>query len=561
VTLFLTSPPTETQREQAAARNRRGTPLSTSTDSARHQSATAETDYFSAHLRDAVPLDRQAEYALTSRIERLSTLRAEAILGFPPVIAEVLSRVRHHVDSKNESGAILRRGGAYERLLAVVQHVESDLRALSLGDLSPAACNDRLDSKATSLLSDPVLQSTRILGATAIERYRHLVSGKESNRSHNSDQHRGCPSLRALLDTRLNQLQSIEAELNPNLERFVQANLRLVLAVASRFHAHGELREELIAAGNYSLTRCARDFKSSIGVRFSTYAFKSIEHAMIEILAERGRRTRTVSLSHPLSATDDSRELIHTIADPTCVDPHEAVAATDYTTRSKSVLARALLTIPLDERSIIERSFGLNGFNSQSIRTIAAELEQSAEYVRTRLERGKMRLHRTISMMDEWLTLDPRNDADSSFSEEHHAHSQPPPAESRTVEQTVHRGMLIAAPAVDRAAATESVRMPPTPELFALTERYTAALTRIRRSVDQDLCDPALRQRCLDHIRQFHEYLTGIWPVGHSEHRYGFQLEGEMLHLKKNISAAHLEAITAAIADYRTGVGELRGGR
>jgi RNA polymerase primary sigma factor len=67
--------------------------------------------------------------------------------------------------------------------------------------------------------------------------------------------------------------------------RFVQANMPLVIKIARSFLGRGLALDDLVGEGNLGLIRATKEFRPSVGTRFSTYAAywikQSIRHALI----------------------------------------------------------------------------------------------------------------------------------------------------------------------------------------------------------------------------------------------------------------------------------------
>ena len=71
------------------------------------------------------------------------------------------------------------------------------------------------------------------------------------------------------------------------VSQLVEANLRLVVSYAHRFHGCGLPLLELIHAGSLGLIEAARRFDSSRDSRFVSYASWWVRQAMIHALADR----------------------------------------------------------------------------------------------------------------------------------------------------------------------------------------------------------------------------------------------------------------------------------
>ncbi len=75
-------------------------------------------------------------------------------------------------------------------------------------------------------------------------------------------------------------------------QRMIEANLRLVFAIARRYRNRGLPLPDLIAEGNLGLLRAVRKFRPDKGTRLSTYATWWIRQAVVRALANQARIIR-----------------------------------------------------------------------------------------------------------------------------------------------------------------------------------------------------------------------------------------------------------------------------
>jgi RNA polymerase primary sigma factor len=244
----------------------------------------------------------------------------------------------------------------------------------------------------------------------------------------------------------LAELSDISIRIEEAKHKFIQANLRLVVAIARRYDRGQMPLIDLIQEGNLGLIKAVERFDYRRGFRFSTYASWWIRHAIGRALADKGNAVRVpvhaldtqhrlakaqemfglklgraptdeelaeevgidrrrlarvrkhpivpvCSLDREISDSDD-RRYVDLLADEECKSPFESTMLNAWTEEMDAVLG--VLT-PMEQK-IIRWRYGLDSGEEMTLKEIGDYYNLSRERIRQLQEQALRKIRRHLAL-------------------------------------------------------------------------------------------------------------------------------------------------------------------
>lgn len=214
------------------------------------------------------------ESRVAHRIQELEVREWVELLAHPPVLPHLLEQLRRMLN------------GATPREARVLARWPSRYRA----------CGGRLDARRWAELRTAAWRLGRQLRDLDIDRVllNRMLEHVEFLPRANGSCPRGMRRVvrGAAYERYLERVRAATRETSREKERFVLANLRLVVSVARRYHRGRMSLIDMIQEGNIGLMKAVDRYDVRKGYRFSTYASWWIRHAINRALADKGRAIR-----------------------------------------------------------------------------------------------------------------------------------------------------------------------------------------------------------------------------------------------------------------------------
>ena len=230
------------------------------------------TRYFREMIGHRV-LTPQEEIEAAKEVERLEIGYWEALLGYPSCFESIAVVIEARVNDQTLPE------------VASLRKLCKSAKAEKLGKRQEKRWNDLCLQLSTKMRE---LDSDRLFVQESDRAVHRLAGDFADERDIVGDHVRMTPTFKRYLQ----HVRAAQKAQQRAKNRFVAANLRLVVSIARRYNRGRLPLIDLIQEGNIGLMKAVERFDHNRGYRFSTYASWWIRHAISRALADKGRAVR-----------------------------------------------------------------------------------------------------------------------------------------------------------------------------------------------------------------------------------------------------------------------------
>ncbi len=254
-------------------------------------------------------LRREEEVILAKELQSATLKLRDALFALPSSASFVVERwdelrAMSHTGAKlSESAVDEETGEIAKRVERVVGNLRKHLEARALlfenSSAESASEIDKLDKKILrqmrlAQLSLSILSELRDAGLRRVAEMRNTRRLNDRLRELECD----CGLTMLRMIERMEEVEVAHEELSSVKNRFIEHNLKLVVAIAKDYRNLGLSFPDLIQEGNLGLIRAVEKFDYKRGFKFSTYAVWWIRQALVRAIQNHSRTIRLPSHVH-----------------------------------------------------------------------------------------------------------------------------------------------------------------------------------------------------------------------------------------------------------------------